>query len=363
MNPINFGQQPHPFVERVLLCLSVATRFVLKEHSSPTSGKNPVREKLDSLLKPYLLPMTSAAKPSSWQVGLILIIGMLSVSTAAIFIRLALAAAGTRGAGFSLVLAASRLTLAALIFAPAWRNFRGATFQRNALLYSIGAGVCLAIHFATWITSLSYTSIAVSVALVTTNPIWVAILSWLWFKEKPTWITTVGIAIALTGAMLIGFGDSASTLGGDRPALGNSLALVGSWAISLYFLLGREAQKYGLAIASHVVVAYTTAALVLLPLPLLFQASYTGYSKMVYLWILLMAVFPQAIGHTSFNWAVRWISPTLVTLVILAEPVGAGLLGLLIFGENPGGTVLLGALIILVGVAIAALGAKTPVAQ
>ncbi|MBD2092250.1 DMT family transporter [Microcoleus sp. FACHB-1515] len=303
----------------------------------------------------------TAAKPSTWQIACILLIGILSVSTAAIFIRLALAAAETRGAGFSLVLAASRLSLAALIFAPAWRNFCRTGFQQQALLYSIASGVCLALHFGTWITSLSYTSIAVSAALVTTNPIWVALLSWFWFKEKPTGMTTVGIAIALTGGLLIGLGDSASTLGGDQPLLGNSLALLGSWAVSLYFLLGREAQKCGLSIATHVVVAYTTAALVLLPLPLVFGASYTGYPPTVYLWIALMAVFPQVIGHTSFNWAVRWVSPTLVTLVILAEPVGAGLLGLLVFGENPGGTVLIGASIILVGVAIAALGARTSV--
>ena len=113
-----------------------------------------------------------------------------------------------------------------------------------------------------------------------------------------------------------------------------------------------------MGIGSHVAVVYTVAALVLLPLPLLFGSGYTGYSSDVYLWIVLMAVFPQLIGHTSFNWAVRWISPTLVTLTILAEPVGAGILGYILLQERPGPLVLVGAAVILGGVAIATLGSK-----
>jgi drug/metabolite transporter (DMT)-like permease len=292
--------------------------------------------------------------PSKWKVSLILAAGVLSASTAAIFIRLALEAVEVSSVGFSLVLAASRLTLAALFLIPAWSSFRTAQFQRNALGYSIAAGCCLAVHFASWVTSLSYTSVAASTALVTTNPVWVAILSWLWFGEKPSLRTSFGIAIALMGSLLIGLGSGGSSV--HNSLLGNLLAVAGSVAVSLYFLLGREAQRRGLGISSHIVLTYTTAALVLLPLPLLFGVGYLGYPGQVYLWIALMAVFPQLIGHTSFNWAVRWISPTLVTLTILAEPVGSGILALLFFQENPGVQVIFGAVVILVGVAIAALG-------
>lgn len=303
------------------------------------------------------------SQPSRWQVIAVLTIGVLSVSTAAIFIRLALAAADGTGVGFSLVLAASRLSIAAIFLSPAWRSFRidahPETTQRAALPYSIAAGVFLAVHFATWITSLSYTSIAASATLVTTNPIWVALLSWVWFREKPTRLTIAGIGITLLGSLLIGIGDASGAPIGTDLFLGNSLALIGSWAISLYFLLGREAQRHGLSISSHVVLTYTTAAIVLLPLPLLFNTAYTGYPIEVYGWILLMAIFPQLIGHTSFNWAVRYISPTLVTLTILAEPIGSGILGAVVFQENPGGIVILGAGVILAGMAIAAVGART----
>ena len=301
-------------------------------------------------------------QPSRWQVVAVLTIGVLSVSTAAIFIRLALAAADATGVGFSLVLAASRLSIAAIVLTPAWHSFRieerGGAHQSRALPYSIAAGIFLAIHFATWITSLSYTSIAASATLVTTNPVWVALISWVWFREKPTRLTIAGIGMTLLGSLLIGIGDASSVPIGKDPLLGNSLALIGSWAISLYFLLGREAQRRGLSIGSHVVLTYTTAAIVLLPLPLLFQTAYTGYPLAVYGWILLMAIFPQVIGHTSFNWAVRYISPTLVTLTILAEPIGSAILGAIVFHENPGGLVILGAGVILAGVAIAAVGAS-----
>jgi drug/metabolite transporter (DMT)-like permease len=303
--------------------------------------------------------MTASARPSPWKIGLILLVGVLSVSASAVFIRLALQAAGTSGVGFSLVLAASRLTIASLILAPTWKNFVGLKTQPRAYGFSIAAGVFLAIHFATWITSLSYTSIAASATLVTTNPVWVALLSWLWLGEKPNKLTIAGISVTLLGGGLVALGGNAAIGAGSNPLLGNTLALIGSWAVSLYFLLGREAQRQGLTIANHLVLTYTTAALLLLPLPLLFGTGYSGYPIAVYGYILLIALFPQLIGHSSLNWAVRWVSPTLVTLTILAEPVGSSLLGAIVFQENPGSTVILGAIVILSGVAIAAFGSRS----
>ncbi|MBD1938383.1 DMT family transporter [Microcoleus sp. FACHB-68] len=302
--------------------------------------------------------MSLAERPARWQVGLVLIAGILAISTAAIFIRLAIAAAGAGGVGFSLVLAASRLALAGLILLPTWRRIQFNRLDRGALRFAGMAGFFLALHFATWITSLSYTSIAASTALVTTNPVWVAILSWLWFKEKPTAQQAAGIAIAFAGGLCIGFADAGSADAGSNPLWGDFLALLGSVAISLYLLLGREAQRRGLGIGGYVAVAYTVAALVLLPLPPMFGAGYIGYPREVYLYLLLMAIFPQLIGHTSFNWAVVWISPTLVTLAILFEPVGSSLLGYLLFREVPPVPVLGGAAVLLAGVAIAALGAR-----
>jgi len=302
--------------------------------------------------------MNFPQKPPSWLVASILTVGVLSLSTAAILIRLANAAADDRTLGFSLVLAASRLTLAALILLPTWPKIQWRTLQPGALLYAAAAGTCLALHFALWITSLSYTSIAASTALVTTNPIWVAILSAVWYGEKPGRMRVAGIAIALLGGAAIGLGDMSAAREGSNPLLGDCLALMGSWAVSLYLLLGREAQRRGLGIGGYVAIAYTTAAIVLLPLPFAFQASYSNYPSNVYVYILVTAILPQLIGHTSLNWAVLWISPTLVTLAVLFEPVGASFLAYLLFHEMPTPAVLAGAGVLLCGVAIAALRSR-----
>ncbi|WP_432807881.1 DMT family transporter [Pantanalinema sp. GBBB05] len=293
--------------------------------------------------------------PSHWQIGLILMIGILAASTAAILIRLAIASADQRGVGFSLVLAASRLTIASIALLPTWRSIQRQPPSIAACRYAAAAGIALAIHFATWITSLSYTSIAASTTLVTTNPIWVALFSWLWLKEIPSRLTLIGIAIALSGGILISVGSDSSTVISSQPWLGNGLALIGAWAASAYFLLGREAQRQGLGIGHYATVAYTVAAIVLLPLPLLLGTSYSGYPALTYGYMVLMALLPQLVGHTSFNWAVRWVSPTLVTLVILFEPVVSSLLGYWVFGEIPGSTVLIGAGVMLLGVALAAI--------
>ena len=302
--------------------------------------------------------MTSFSKAPRWQVFAILAVGVFCVSTAAIFIRLALAAVGQPSVGFSLVLAASRLALASVVLIPTWKQFQPSTYQPGGILYSLMSGFLLAIHFATWITSLSYTSIAASTTIVTTNPIWVALLSWLWFREKLSISTFIGIVITLVGSINIGMQGATSDAIGQNPDLGNGLALVGSWAFSLHFLLGRTAQRRGINIRQHVAIAYTTAALILVPLPLFLGSSYLGHPIQIYGWMILMALVPQLMGHTSLNWAVHHISPTLVTLVILIEPISSSVLGYLVFGEVPGSHVLVGASLILLGVAIAAIGSR-----
>lgn len=300
------------------------------------------------------LTMTARSHPASWQIVLILIGGILCVSTAAIWIRLAVETAGGGGVGLSLVLSASRLTLASLVLLPNWR-----TMQQDIDLKTLGlaavSGLCLALHFACWTTSLSYTSIAASTTLVTTNPIWVAILSRWWFGERLKPVTLLGMGVALAGGTIVGWSEMGETAIAVNPPLGNFLALMGSWVISVHLLLGRTIQQRGLDLRRYVTVTYTVAALVLLPLPRLFGASYSGYPPLVYLCIALMAIFPQLLGHTSLNWAVRWVSPTLVTLAILLEPIAASLFGFWVFGEVPSKGVAIGAVLLLVGVGIATL--------
>jgi drug/metabolite transporter (DMT)-like permease len=289
------------------------------------------------------------------RIFLVLTLGIFAVSTSAVLVRFAIASANLSSVGFSLVLAASRISLAAILLIPNWRNFSGTS--AIALRNAIYAGLALGIHFAVWITSLSYTSVAASTTLVTTNPIWVALISWVWFREKPSRITFLGIAIALLGGVIISL-DGSQTVG-SNPLLGNGLAILGAWAASFYLLFGREAQQQGLGLGQYVTVAYSVAAIALLPLPFFFNTSYLGYPNPTYVAILLMALLPQLVGHTSFNWSVRVLSPTIVALVLLLEPVGATILAALVFREVPGIQGFIGAIALLIGVAIAIQGNRT----
>ncbi|RIH84679.1 carboxylate/amino acid/amine transporter [Calidithermus roseus] len=296
-------------------------------------------------------------RPSNLTIALILTAGVLAISFGSVLVRLATTAAGFESPGLSLVISALRLTAASLLLLPAWQALRGARLEAGAWIYAVLAGVLLAVHFATWITSISFTSIAVSTTLVNTNPLWVALLAWLWLGQRPSALTLAGIAVAFAGGVVIALGGSSNP--GSNPALGNLLALLGALAASCYFLLGREAQRRGFGIGLYAAVAYSTAAVVLLLLPPLFQTPFSGYPPAFYLWVVLMALIPQLIGHTSFNWAVKWINPVIVTLVILLEPIGASLLAFALFGELPGAQVLAGAGVMLAGVVLAVLGNRS----
>ena len=300
--------------------------------------------------------MRSSSAPSGIVVGLVLLLGVLAASTAALFIRLAYEVEGSGSIGLGLVLAAVRLSVASLVLLPAWWGLRKAPRGAGARGYAVLAGIFLGLHLALWIISLAYTSIVASATIVTTNPIWVALFLWLWRGERPSRLTAAGIVVAISGGTLIAVGDAGGSSAGTRPLLGDLLALGGALTVSLYLILGREAQHRGLGLGQYVATAYVVGALTLLPAPLLLGSGYSGWPAEVYLYGILLAFIPQLVGHSSFNWAVRWVSPTLVTLVILAEPVGGSILGYLVFGEVPGALVLAGATVLLIGVAGAVWG-------
>ena len=283
---------------------------------------------------------------------LVSIVGIVNVSLAAIWIRLAIDTVNSNNkVGFSLFLAASRLMTAGLILLPSWKNFKPSSITSNAIYYAIAAGICLALHFATWITSLTYTSIAASTVLVTTNPIWVGLINWWWYKEKLSKQNILGIAIAFAGGIIIAIADGDIGSNYSNPVLGNILALLGAIMSSLYIIFGSQAQRQGLSTGNYIAIAYSVAAVCLFPLPFLAQASYINYPVSVYLYVLLMAVTSQVVGHSSLNWLVRWVSPTVISLSLLFEPVVASLVGAIVFKELPSVNLIIGGSTILLGIA------------
>lgn len=299
--------------------------------------------------------------PSRSKVIVLLTVGVLALSSASIFVRLAFAAGGEKSFGISLLLGSGRQLLASALLLPAWLSLiRQPAVPRRALWLSVVSGVALALHFATWFTSLAYTTVAASTVLVTLGPVWTAVIGTWMGIERLSARSWTGILISLGGAMLIGLSDSQSGTGAtaSNPVLGDLLALAGGMLAAVYRLLGRGAQRGGLSIGAYAAVAYGVGGLLLLPGPALFGLppglpAYTQYSPAFYFWLVVLAVVPQLIGHTSTNWAVRWFSPTLISLLVLFEPVASSALAWMLFGEVAGPAVWLGGGIVLAGVALA----------
>jgi drug/metabolite transporter (DMT)-like permease len=299
--------------------------------------------------------------PPRWKVIVVLGVGVLAMSSASILVRFAFLAGGDRSFALSLLLGAGRLLLASALLLPAWISlFRRRGVPPRALGLSGLSGLALALHFATWFTSLAYTTVTASTVLVTLGPVWTAILgTWLGI-ERVSLRSWGGILLALAGALFIGISDSqaGAIATASNPILGDLLALAGGVLAAVYRLLGRGAQRGGLAIGAYSAVAYGIGGLLLLPGPVIFGSlpglsAYTHYSGEFYLWLAALAVIPQLIGHTSANWAMRWFSPTLISLLVLFEPVAGSVLAWVFFGEVAGPAVWLGGGVLLVGVAIA----------
>ncbi len=300
--------------------------------------------------------MPRVTQPQSARIYAILTIAILAVSLAAIFVRLADAP--------GVVVAFWRMAIACLVLLP-WtlRALRRTPLAAGTGWASVAAGVLLGIHFATWISSLSYTTVAASVTLVATIPLWVAMLAWLVLGQPPTLTVLLGVLTAVAGGAVIAFGDTGGgASGATAPLLGNGLALVGAMAGAGYLLLGRSAQRHGLSLQAYVGVAYAVAALVLAPLPLLFAHAYLDYPAASYLWVVLLALVPQSIGHTGINFALKHLDPTKVATATLLEPVGAGLVAWWLFTEMPGPLTLIGASLVLAGVLLT-VRSRSPLVQ
>jgi drug/metabolite transporter (DMT)-like permease len=289
--------------------------------------------------------------PSRARVLAVLALGVIAVSTASILIRY-LQQDGVP----SLSIAAWRLTLAALILTPLMRT-RGrvdlARLGPREWLLALVSGAFLAIHFATWILSLEYTSVASSVALVTTNPIWIGIASWLIFRERLSGEMVLAIALAIGGSGVIFLADAQGDQPGRAPALGNMLAVAGSLAICGYLLVGRSLRR-ALPLIAYISVVYAVAALCLLGIALAAGATLAPLTGSAWLMLLALALGPQLLGHSSFNWALKYLSATVIALAILGEPIGSTFLAWLFLDESVALTKLAGMALLLAGIFLAA---------
>ena len=291
--------------------------------------------------------MSNAARPY-----LILGLGLLAVSTAALFIRFAQADGVP-----SLAIAAVRLTLSTLVLLPFAITRHGAAIRalpgRAWLLISL-SGFFLALHFATWITSLEYTTVTNSAVFVSASPIFVALISALVLRERIGWQAWLGLLVAIAGSAIIALGDSCAAPGGcssltGGSLLGDGLALAGAAAVAVYLVIGRRLRQ-SLDLTPYITLTYGAAAITLLLICLVTATSPFGYPPFSYVWLLLLALVPQTIGHTSFNWALKHLPATFVSVVTLGEPILSTILALLILGEAPTPIKAAGGAVVLLGI-------------
>ena len=279
----------------------------------------------------------------------VLIIGIIGVSTGSIFARLADAPA--------LVTAAYRMGLAALILIPlaAWK---AGDELRNLSVHDIKlamlSGFFLALHFAAWISSLDYTAIANSVVLVNTIPLWVGLFTPLIAKDRIKGSTIISIIVSVVGAAIIGFGDFATA---GRALWGDILAVCGAVCAAIYLLFGRNLRRK-LSLLTYVAICYGSAAIILWLVVLFLNLPVTGYSTQTVAAFWAMALVSQLIGHSSYNWSLKWFSTSLVAVSLLGEPIGSTLLAYIIFDEGLTWLKLIGGLFILSAIYIAASGEK-----
>ncbi|MBI3168342.1 MAG: DMT family transporter [Chloroflexi bacterium] len=287
-----------------------------------------------------------------------LIVATLAVSTSSIFIRFAQADGVP-----SLVIAALRLTFATLLIAPValTRHLDEIKrFTRTEILLGVFSGIFLAVHFATWITSLEYTSVASSVVFVGTGPLWVALLSPMFLNEKITRTAIFGLALAVVGGAIIGLSDACTWVGGlscpamedilqGRAMWGNFLALMGAWAVTGYLIIGRILRA-GTSLVPYIFLVYGMAAIVLILIMFVAGNSPFGYETKTYGWIFLLAAIPQLIGHTTYNWTLKYLTATLVAVTVLGEPIGSATLAFFILNETPSVMTIAGGFLILVGI-------------
>lgn len=269
-----------------------------------------------------------------------LAIAIASVSSSSILIRLSAAP--------PLIIASYRLGLASLIMIAAAYTTKelhqlSAMTKRETIALFL-SGFFLYIHFYAWITSLFYTTVATSVIIVDSSPIFVAILSYVTLKERLTSRSLTGIVLSIGGAVLIGLNSPVK-----ENVTGIVLAFLGALGLAGYLVMGRTLRKK-LDTFSYVSGAYSISFLLFFFTSLLLHQPFTGYARPQYIMFVLLALFPSCLGHTLYNYCLRYMKAATVSVAILGEPVGATLLAVLVFTEIPTPLILTGGILVMAGI-------------
>ena len=299
------------------------------------------------------------ARSTPFHAYVVILIAIVATSSAAILIRLALDEDMP-----PLLIACARLLIATLALTPiVLRRYRDtfAGLASNELKLITLAGLCLAIHFSAWVASLQYTTVLVSVVIVSTGPIWVAILEVIFLHIRVSRLVVLGLLVALFGAVIIGFplqgafGAAQSTESLNATITGALLALIGALTVSVYMLIGRKLRTK-LHVIPYVWLVYGVASVGTLLAIGLTSTPVSGFRPQGYLVLLAMGLVPQLLGHSSLNYLLEYFPAAMVSMFSQLEPIGSAVLALILFRELPPGKQIAGSAIIIIGVILASRG-------
>lgn len=269
------------------------------------------------------------------------IIGVVAVSTAAVLVKLADSAPASIIANYRLLFAV--LLMAPYVLVKYRHEFR--YIEKKDWVLSLFSGVILAVHFILWFESLNYTSVASSVVLVTLQPIFAFLGTYFFFRERFSSGAVISMIIALIGSIVISWGDFRIS---GIALFGDILALLGAIAVTAYFLLGQNARKR-LSLMTYTFIVYGISSITLIIYNAILERPFFGYPESHWLIFIALAVIPTFLGHTLFNWALKWLSTSTISMSMLFEPIGASVLAYFILGEKITWSQWLGGTIVLFG--------------
>lgn len=269
-----------------------------------------------------------------------ILVGVISVAMSAIFVKMTTADAG--------VTAFYRMLFSILLMSPVFLYSylpEIKKLSKRDWAFSAVAGIFLAFHFILWFESLNFTSVASSTVLVTLQPLFAFAGTYFFFKERLSLKTLISGIVAITGSIIIAYGDfqvSGSALFGDV------LALIACALITAYLLFGQDVRKR-LSLVTYTFIVYGFSTITLFFYIIVKGESFGPYPMGEWMWFLLLALIPNLLGHTLFNWAVKWVSTNVISIAILFEPVGAAVLAYFILGELVSASQIVGGSIVIAG--------------
>ena len=254
----------------------------------------------------------------------------MSISMSPILVRLA-------GDAPSVSLVVLRTFFSIVLLAPFAIKHEGRAMlnlSRRELIGILVAGVLLGTHFYVFFEAIRLTTVASATVFVSLTPIFLGILGFLFLKERLSGYVIIGIVFAVIGGIVIGYADSGEGVQAVNAPLGNLFALTACLMLSIYLLMGRVARQ-NISWLAYIFPLYTIASVSMIVVAVLTKAPLLGLDGRIYGLCILMAIFPQIVGHGSFNFAIKFFPAAILGLLSLTEPIGSTILAYFLFDELP----------------------------